>query len=49
MLKALSEVHDINTRHKHDIHRPVANLTVYQKVETSGIYVHTYLLDILIL
>jgi hypothetical protein len=26
-----SDIHNINTRHKHDLHQPSANLTSYQK------------------
>jgi hypothetical protein len=26
-----SDIHNINTRHKHDLHQPSANLTIYQK------------------
>ena len=32
-----SSVHNINTRNKHHLHRPVANLSCFQKASYSGI------------
>jgi hypothetical protein len=29
--QTISDIHIINTRHKHDLHHPNANLTSYQK------------------
>ena len=46
--KTNSDVHSFNTRSIHDLHIPVANLTVFQKgVWYSGIKIYNHLLQTL--
>jgi hypothetical protein len=39
-----SDIHSFNTRFNHDLHIPVANMTVFQKgVKCSGIKTYNHL------